>query len=236
MKKIFIELKIIALTLLLTISTGCSKSKNSTEFIVRTQGRYLYNSDEIVQVFFKDKELYLIWRGAKNIKPLKVNDSTFFVKEMNEKIIFTSNQVDKNRYISILPKDNNKPLRFDYKKLEDSVKVPYEYLTNNEFKKALKGYLAIKEKDSLDKAIDESGLNSVGYRALRDKNFEKAINIFKINLALYPESSNVYDSLGEAYMKSGDTTLAIVNYKKALQLDSGNSRAKRLLKRLTKKE
>ncbi|MBE0424859.1 MAG: hypothetical protein IBX66_13150 [Lutibacter sp.] len=47
---------------------------------------------------------------------------------------------------------------------------------------------------------------------MREKNFELAIAIFKINVALYPKSSNVYDSLGEAYLKSGDTLKAIENY------------------------
>ena len=35
-------------------------------------------------------------------------------------------------------------------------------------------------------------------------------SIFKINVALYPTSSNVYDSLAEAFMKSGDTVKAII--------------------------
>jgi predicted Zn-dependent protease len=55
-------------------------------------------------------------------------------------------------------------------------------------------------------------------------------------MALYPNSSNVYDSLAEAYMKSGDTVQSIENYKKSLTLDSGNERAKRQLKKLEKKE
>ena len=36
-----------------------------------------------------------------------------------------------------------------------------------------------------------------------------AIEIFKLNVAAYPEASNPYDSLGEAYMVNGDKKLAI---------------------------
>jgi len=36
-----------------------------------------------------------------------------------------------------------------------------------------------------------------------------AIEIFKLNVAAYPEASNPYDCLDEAYMVKGDKKLAI---------------------------
>jgi hypothetical protein len=215
---------------------GCSNNFNEPEFIKKATGRYLYNSDEVIHIYFEESEMYLAWRGAKKIKPLKVNDSTFFVKEMNEKIQFLTNPINQRQYIVLVPKEENKPIVYNYIKLKEDEKVPSEYLANKEFDKALEGYLAIKEKDSLDSSINENYLNSLGYESLREKNFEKTIAIFKINVALYPNSSNVYDSLGEGYMKSGDTLKSIENYKKSLTFDSGNSRAKRQLRKLEKKE
>ena len=50
----------------------------------------------------------------------------------------------------------------------------------------------------------------------------------KTNVKLYPESSNVYDSLGEAYMKDGNKELAIKNYEKSLELDQKNDNAKKI--------
>lgn len=214
---------------------GCSNNSNDPDFIKKATGRYLYNSDEVIHIYFEENELFMEWRGAKKIKPLKVNDSTFFVKEMNEKIQFLINPANRQRYIALVPKEENKPIAYNYIKLKEGEKVPSEYLANKEFDKALEGYLAIKKKDSLDSSIDENYLNSLGYKALREKNFEIAKSIFKINAALYPNSSNVYDSLAEVYMKSGDTLKAIENYKKSLTLDSGNSRAKRNIKSLEKK-
>jgi len=52
----------------------------------------------------------------------------------------------------------------------------------------------------------------------------------------YPESGNVYDSLGEAYMKAGQKELAIQNYEKSLQLDPKNQNAVEMLKRLKEKQ
>lgn len=215
---------------------SCSNNANDSEFIKKTTGRYSYNSDEVFRIYFKENELYMEWRGAKRIKPLKVNDSTFFVKEMNEKIQFSKNPENQKYDIGLVPKDENKSITYNFIKLKDNEKVPSEYLANMEFGKALEGYLSLKEKDSLDSSIDENYLNSLGYKELHEKNFETATAIFKINMALYPKSSNVYDSLAEAYMKSGDTIKAIENYKKSLALDSGNSRAKQQLKKLEKNE
>ncbi len=215
---------------------SCSNTSNDPQFIKKTTGRYLFNSDEVVEVYFKKSELFMIWRGAKSIKPLKINDSIFYVKEMNEKILFLTNPLNLEEYISLVPKEENTSIEYNYKKLKDGEKIPSEYLKNNEFDKALEAYLTIQKRDSLNAAIDESNLNSLGYAALREKKYENAIKIFKVNVALYPMSSNVYDSLGDAFRKKGDTIKAIINYKKSLEFDSGNARVKRIIKRLEKKE
>jgi predicted negative regulator of RcsB-dependent stress response len=42
----------------------------------------------------------------------------------------------------------------------------------------------------------------------------------------------VFASLGEAYFKNRDTKNAIKNYKKSLELNSGNENAEKMLKEL----
>jgi tetratricopeptide (TPR) repeat protein len=81
-------------------------------------------------------------------------------------------------------------------------------------------------------ALDEGEINTWGYRLLAAKQFADAIGAFRLNVALYPKSSNGYDSLGEAYMKNGDRALAIENYQRSLQLDSTNNNAVEMLKKL----
>ncbi len=49
-----------------------------------------------------------------------------------------------------------------------------------------------------------------------------------------PNSFNVYDSLGEAYMAKGDKENAIKNYKKSLELNPDNENAKDMLQQLQK--
>jgi CubicO group peptidase (beta-lactamase class C family) len=83
--------------------------------------------------------------------------------------------------------------------------------------------------------VNEGGLNSMGYGYLRSKKIKEAIEIFKLNVEVFPASSNVYDSLAEAYMENGDKELAIQNYKKSIELNSANANAVEMLKRLEQK-
>ena len=63
-----------------------------------------------------------------------------------------------------------------------------------------------------------------------------AIEIFKLNLKVYPKYANGYDSLAEAYMINGDKTLAIKNYAKSLELNPKNTNAVEKLKELMKEK
>ena len=61
---------------------------------------------------------------------------------------------------------------------------------------------------------------------------EEALEVFLLNVALYPEAANPYDSLGEAYMIMGEKDLAIINYAKSLQFDHGNKNATEMIQKL----
>jgi tetratricopeptide (TPR) repeat protein len=80
--------------------------------------------------------------------------------------------------------------------------------------------------------FDENELNSLGYRLLNAKKFKDAIRILQLNAEAYPQSSNVYDSLGEAYIDDGNKPLAIANYRKSVQLNPKNRNAVVYLQKL----
>jgi len=63
--------------------------------------------------------------------------------------------------------------------------------------------------------FDETELNNLGYQLIRKTRFKEAVRILQLNVEAYPQSSNVYDSLGEAYMDDGDKPQAIANYRKS---------------------
>jgi tetratricopeptide (TPR) repeat protein len=97
---------------------------------------------------------------------------------------------------------------------------------------ALGRYTALKNAGGKDAGIDEGTLNGLGYMLLNDGQEQDAIAIFKRNVQEYPESWNVYDSLGEAYLKTGQKALAIANYEKSLELNPKNQNGVDMLKKL----
>jgi len=95
-----------------------------------------------------------------------------------------------------------------------------------------KQYRELKAARQANYNFDEGELNSLGYQLLRAKKFDDAIRVFQLNIEAYPRSSNVYDSLGEAYMDGGNKPLAIANYEKSLELNPHNANGARTLERL----
>lgn len=78
----------------------------------------------------------------------------------------------------------------------------------------------------------EQSINTAAYNLMQSGKVKEAIDLFKMNVQLYPESWNVYDSLGEGYANAGENALAIQNYEKSLQLNPQNDTAKAALAKL----
>jgi CubicO group peptidase (beta-lactamase class C family) len=97
---------------------------------------------------------------------------------------------------------------------------------------ALDRYTELKKSGALDAQAGEAELNQLGYTLLYGGHEQDAITVFQRNVQDNPQSSNVYDSLGEAYMNTGQKELAIKNYEKSLELNPKNENAKAMLKKL----
>jgi len=69
----------------------------------------------------------------------------------------------------------------------------------------------------------EPRLNIEAYRRLQSGSVDEAIELFRLIVEAFPDSWNAYDSLGEGYMTRGDTTQAIANYEKSLELNPDNA-------------
>ncbi len=61
-------------------------------------------------------------------------------------------------------------------------------------------------------------INGLGYYALSQKQYDKAIALFKMNIENYPQSGNTYDSYADALIEKKDTAAAIANYEKAFSI------------------
>ena len=207
---------------------ACTSNKNSEAFVSEASGRYLFNADEILEVYFKESVLFIKWRGNDKLKPLKVNDSTFYLAELNEKLVFNLSK----DVIDLAPKKEHNGVIYTFQKLEKGEKIPSEYIEDKDFENALLAYQKIKAKDSLNRIINERVLNRLGYQYMRERDFERALGIFKINNILYPKSSNTYDSMADAYLRMKDTTNAVTYYKKALSINPENRSSIRQMEKL----
>jgi predicted alpha/beta superfamily hydrolase len=93
-------------------------------------------------------------------------------------------------------------------------------------------YQEVKVEDRSQLYFDENEFNSLGYSLIAKEMIDAAIEVFKMNVEMNPQSANAYDSLGEAYMLNGDNALAVENYRKSLELNPDNANAKEMLDRL----
>jgi dienelactone hydrolase len=71
--------------------------------------------------------------------------------------------------------------------------------------------------------FSEGTVNFVGYEHIQSGDTKGAVEIMKLNLAAYPNSPNVYDSLSDAYLANGQKDLARQNAKKAVELLSSDT-------------
>ena len=119
-----------------------------------------------------------------------------------------------------------------HKKL--AARLIQKLLTDHDAEAAIR---LVREKAKQHKKIyfDERTLYSLGYWLMTTNKIAAALAVFRLNTEMYPDSANTWDSLGEAWMKKGDSAQAVQCYKKVLQLDPKNENARKMLKKLAKK-
>ena len=91
-----------------------------------------------------------------------------------------------------------------------------------DFKSVEAHYQKLSKKFRYNVPVPEPLINQLGYQSLFAGRSDEAIAIFKTNVERYPESANVYDSLAEAYERSGKIELAAPLYEKAQTLGQQN--------------
>jgi len=108
-----------------------------------------------------------------------------------------------------------------------------ETITRHGIDEATRQYRDVKLSGDPSYNVEESQLNTLGYQLMRAGSLPAAIRVFQLNVEAFPESSNTYDSLGEAYMNAGDRANAVANYQESLRLNPRNSNGAMMLRKLT---
>lgn len=112
----------------------------------------------------------------------------------------------------------------------------YHILEKEDFTEFKKSYIALKDQSNYNELNLEQLVNNLGYTFLRNKQLQKAIQLFTFNTQKYANSANVYDSLGEAYLVQNKLDLAEKNYQKAIVLGGTNGNAKEMLAKIQEKK
>lgn len=198
-------------------------------------GRY-QSDDVIVKIYQKDNLLFY-----KNIlseegeELVKVSDSLFVRRNSSRFIQFkpdTENGTINLQYLN----RNDGAVILSLAKVADDQKSPVEFLLEGDYENALIAYKNLKELDPTHPMVTEDYINDIGYDFYHADRMTLSLNTFKVNMELYPDSYQVYDSYAEASMKAGETDLAILNYTKSLELNPQNNRARHKLSGLQKSE
>jgi tetratricopeptide (TPR) repeat protein len=107
-----------------------------------------------------------------------------------------------------------------------------EALVKDDIEAAVEVYQNLKTEQSETWSFAENELNMLGYQLLQRGLEEDAIVVFQLNVEVFPEGFNTYDSLAEAYMTAGRNKLAVFNYQRSLELNPDNANATAMLSRL----
>ncbi len=99
------------------------------------------------------------------------------------------------------------------------------------YKHAIKEVKGLRKRSN-DFTLTEQEINGWGYKLIGQKRMADALEIFKLNVYLFPTSANTFDSLGEIYAELGDRELAIKNYEQSLKLNPQNKNADQQIRKL----
>lgn len=115
---------------------------------------------------------------------------------------------------------------FGLRKVYDGWQMPRDAQSGN-VEGGLQGaeahYQKLAQKFGYAIPVPEGLVNQIGYQYLGAGKADEAIAAFKLNVEKYPNSANVYDSLGEAYERGGRLDLATPLYEKAQTLGKQNN-------------
>lgn len=209
--------------------------ETNSDSLSKITGKYLVDGYSFLEVLEVNNQLMYRDGPEKELTELiQVSDSTFVVRDFDAIFQFKANAEQNFMDIHVI-NSNTMKTRSVYSQITDDTKLPLEMIMDGDFDQALASYKTLLKKDKNDPNISESNLNNLGYRFLGTDKIKVAKDLFKMNMILYPESFNVYDSYAEACLKMGEKKLAIEYYQKSLNLNPQNANAKKQIAELEKK-
>ncbi|MCT2408797.1 serine hydrolase [Chryseobacterium antibioticum] len=203
-------------------------SLNKDDF--KSVGRYKNGKYGFSRVYNENGKLMIAYNTETPVEMIKVGENKYAFRDWDLTIKFVKN-ADSGK-TDIVQVYSNGKIKSTEDQMSADDKTPLELVLDGSFDKGLEAYQKAKTEEADNDLLSEGYLNGVGYKMLGNKEFTKAIDIFRVNAALYPKSENGYDSLGEAYLKAGQKDKARESYQKVLDINPKNENAAKILKSL----
>ncbi len=108
----------------------------------------------------------------------------------------------------------------------------YALLDQGADAKAIREVMAERDRPVPRYFFNEAEANALGYRFLQDGKVDRAAALFRLNVELFPDSWNVYDSLGEALLAAGQAAEATAMYERSVALNPENRNGQEALARI----
>ncbi|TPG42073.1 alpha/beta hydrolase-fold protein [Flavobacterium pectinovorum] len=202
-------------------------NKNLANVSLFMAGANTMNDDMDVVKVRKDTAVFT--RHIRSI--LDLND--FFAKDKKSNLNYDYKYYNDYNHGSVPLIATYDGLRFIFKfnqlKLSISEQINFNKAV---FTKIEKHYDDVSKHLGYKVAVPENTINVYAYQSLSKKDMDLAGYLFKLNVANYPQSPNVYDSLGDFYEANGDNKNAIASYEKTLILDKNFPETKGKLEKL----
>ncbi len=112
---------------------------------------------------------------------------------------------------------------------EEQITIASDLAIHGSIEEASKAFRELKQKFPEETRPDK--LNNLGYRLL-NRTPERAVVVFRLNVELHPHYANGYDSLGEALYENGQMEEALVEFKKAYDMDPSMTTSARWIKKI----
>lgn len=108
----------------------------------------------------------------------------------------------------------------------------YAIIATRGLEGALAVYRQCKERYPKEDWIREAIVERMGLEHMWTEEPARAVDVFRFNVTVHPQSAKAYAALADAYLAAGDKARAIQNYETCLQYDPKHAKALNQLKRL----
>ena len=203
----------------------------SPEALEGFSGRYRLDSDTVLAVSCRESNLFVQWTDGGEFELVPVGAAEFARREAPIRYVFDAGEAGGPAGLTILRPGNRRRLT----RMGEGEFAPIELLRERRLDDAAAAYRALWDKDPKDPVFEEGRINTLGYDFLRNGQAAAAVVLFELNVAHFPMSWNVHDSLGEGYAALGRKAEAIKSYERSLELNPQSAGGRAALEKLKEK-